>query len=88
MPPEKFEDTKWINRRKRQYNDQKKKENNYVQYTTQKTKDRGIQSPLKTGDEPRCSGRVGSSCSICDNRITLVTTSLRLRQTEHIRGHL
>jgi hypothetical protein len=76
MPPEKFEDTKWINRKKRQYNDQKKKENNYVQYTTQKTKDRGIQSPLKTADEPRCSGRVGSSCSICDNRITLVTTSL------------
>jgi len=30
---------------------------------TYKTKDRVTRTPLKTGGELRCSGRVGSSCS-------------------------
>ena len=38
---------------------------NELQNTTQKTKDRATRTPLKTGDEHRCSGRVGSSCSTC-----------------------
>jgi len=43
--------------------------------TTQKTKDKVTRTPLKIGDEPmiRCSGRVGSSCSITYIRhVTLV----------------
>jgi hypothetical protein len=35
---------------------------------TYKTKDRVTRTPLKTGDELRCSGRVSSSCSTSDNR--------------------
>jgi len=35
--------------------------NNDEQNTTQKLKDRTTGTPLKTGDELRCSGRVGSS---------------------------
>ena len=31
---------------------------------THKTKDRVTRTPLKTGDELRCSGGVGSSCSL------------------------
>ena len=34
---------------------------NDLQNTTQKTKDRATQTPLKIGGELRCSGRVGSS---------------------------
>ena len=33
---------------------------------TYKTKDRETRTPLKTGDELRCSGRVGSFCSTSD----------------------
>jgi hypothetical protein len=41
---------------------------------THKTKERATRTPLKTGDELRCSGRVGSSCSTSDtNRVNLVT---------------
>jgi hypothetical protein len=45
----------------RQYNDQKKKDkrtDNDLQNTTQKTKGRTTWTPLKTGVELRCSGRV------------------------------
>jgi hypothetical protein len=35
---------------------------------TNKTKDRVTRTPLKTGDEFRCSGRVSSSCSTSDTR--------------------
>ena len=45
----------------RQYNGQKKKDkktNSGLQNTTQKTKDRATLTPLKTGGELRCSGRV------------------------------
>ena len=41
---------------------------------TYKTKDRVTRTPLKTGGELRCSGRVGSSCSTSDTRrVNLVT---------------
>ena len=40
---------------------------------TYKTKDRVTRTPLKTGGELRCSGRVGSSCSTSDiRRVNLV----------------
>ena len=37
-------------------------------YTKHKTKDRITGTPLKTGDELICSGRLSSSCSISDTR--------------------
>ena len=41
---------------------------------TYKTKERITQTPLKTGGQLRCSGRVGSSCSTRDTRrVNLVT---------------
>ena len=41
---------------------------------THKTKDRVTRTPLKTGGELGCSGRVGSSCSTSGtNRVNLVT---------------
>jgi hypothetical protein len=41
---------------------------------THKTKDRVTRTPLKTGGELRCSGRVSSSCSTSDTRrVNLVT---------------
>jgi hypothetical protein len=41
---------------------------------TYKTKDRATRTPLKTGGDLRCSGKVSSSCSTSDNRrINLVT---------------
>ena len=39
-----------------------------IQNTYTKTKDRVTRTPLKTGGELRCSGRVGSSCSTSDTR--------------------
>ena len=44
-----------------------------------KTKDRVTRTPLRTGGELRCSGRVGSSC---------FTSDARLRQVEHNHGYL
>ena len=35
---------------------------------TYKSKDRVTRTPLTTGDEHRCSGRVNSSCSTSDTR--------------------
>ena len=69
-----FEDTKGIIRirksKKNRHNGNKNKRrtNNDQQSTTQKTKDRVTRTPLKTGGELRCSGRVGSSCSTSYNR--------------------
>ena len=41
---------------------------------THKTKDRMTRTPLKTGVELKCSGRVSSSCSTSGtSRVTLVT---------------
>jgi len=50
--------------------------NNDLQNTTQKTKDWATRTPLKTGGELRCSGRVRSTGTICgthDDRIIYVT---------------
>jgi len=64
---------------------------------TYKTKDRVTRTPLKTGAELRCSGRVSSSCSTSGTRrVILVTnpvisegrTGKCLQQVKHIRGHL
>jgi hypothetical protein len=44
---------------------------------TYKTKDRVTRTPLKTGGELRCSGRVGSSCSTSGTRrVNLVILSI------------
>ena len=63
---EKFEDTKGairnrISKKNRKHNGQKKKckrTNNDRQNIHHKTKDRVTRTPLKTGGELRCSGRV------------------------------
>jgi hypothetical protein len=52
---------------------------------THKTKDRVTRTPLKIGDELRCSGWVGSSCSTSDiRRVNLVTNPV----INHERGML
>jgi len=43
--------------------------------TKQKTKDRATRTPLKTGGELRCSGRVGSSYSTSGTRRSTLMTS-------------
>jgi hypothetical protein len=62
---------------------------------TYKTKDRVTRTPLKTGGELRCSGRVNISCSTSGTRrVNLVTNPVisrewgKDREVEHIRGHL
>ena len=66
--------------RDRQHNSQTKMEkrtNTDLQNTTQKTIGWGTRTLLSTGDEFRCSGRVGRSCSTSDTRrisVTLVTS--------------
>ena len=62
-----LEDTKGvirirISKKDRQHNGQKKKDKQRSTKHTQKTKDRVTRTPLKSGDELRCSGRVSSSC--------------------------
>ena len=42
--------------------------NNDLQITTQKTKDRSTQTPLKAGCDLRCSEKVSSSCSTSETR--------------------
>ena len=42
---------------------------------TRKTKDRVTRTPLKTGDELRCSGRVSSSYSTSDTRRVNIVTN-------------
>jgi hypothetical protein len=64
----------------RRHNGQKKKDkrtNNDLQNTTQKSKDQATWTPLRTGDELRCSGRVCSSCSTSD---TLVADLVKITQ--------
>jgi hypothetical protein len=78
-----FKDIKGVIRirksKKDRRNDQMKKDkrtNNDLQNTTHKTKDRVTRTPLKTGGELRCSGRVGSSCFTSGiSRVNLVTTN-------------
>ena len=60
-----FEDIKGVIRirkssKNREHNGQKKKDKQRSTRHTHKTKDRVTQTPLKTGDELRCSGRVSS----------------------------
>ena len=65
-----------ISKKNRQHNDQKKiyKKTNNDQQNTYKIKDRVTRTPLKTGGELRCSGRVGGSCSTSETRrVNLVT---------------
>jgi hypothetical protein len=69
---EEYEDTKGViriskSKKNRQHNGQRKMTNGQTTiYKTLhiKTKDRVTRTSLKTGGELRCSGRVGSSCSI------------------------
>jgi hypothetical protein len=51
------------NKKERQLNGQKKGQPTIYKNTTQKTKDRAKRTPLKTGGELRCSGRISSVCS-------------------------
>ena len=73
-----------ISKKNRQHNGQKKKyksTNNDLQKHTYKTKDRITWTPLKTGGELRCSGRVGSSCSTSGTRrVNLVTNPVISRE--------
>ena len=76
---EEFEDTKGairirISKKIRQHNGQKKKDKKrYIKHTHQ-TKDRVTRTPLKTGGELRCSGRISSSSSTSGiRRVNLVT---------------
>ena len=83
-----IEDTKEVIRirisKDTQHKGQKKKDkrtNNDLQSITHKTKDRTSRTPLKTGDELGCSGRVGSSCSTSGiHRVTLVTNMAIIHQ--------
>jgi hypothetical protein len=86
----------------RQYNGQQKRDkraNNYLQNTTQKTKDRATRSLLKTGCELMCSGREAVPDPLVAPVLLLLLhtrwqvtneerSGLWIRQTEHIRGHL
>jgi hypothetical protein len=77
---EEFEGTKGvirirISKKDRQHNGQKDKQRSTKH--TYKTKDRVTQTPLKTGGELMCSGRVSSFCSTSDtHRVNLVTNSV------------
>jgi hypothetical protein len=68
-------------KKKRQYSRQKRNDNrinNGRQNTPQKTKDRATRTSLKTGEELRCSGRVGISFSTNGiHRVTLVTNPVK-----------
>jgi hypothetical protein len=55
----------------------RKKTNNNLQITTEKTKDRAARTPLKPGGVLMCSGRISSSCSIYDTcRVTFATNTV------------
>ena len=76
---EEFGDTKYViriraSKKNRQHNGQKKKDKQRSTKHTHKTKDRIRGTPLETGGELRCSGRVSSSSSTSGTRhINLVT---------------
>jgi len=72
---EEFEDTKGVIRI------QKDKQRSTKH--THKAKDRVTRTPLKTGGELRCAGRMSSSCSTSGTR-----RGKSLLQEEHIRCHL
>ena len=66
-----------ISKKNRQHNGQKKKVQKDKQRSTKhthKTKDQVKRTPLNTGGELMCSGRVSSSCSISSTRrVNLIT---------------
>jgi hypothetical protein len=63
--------------------------NNDLQNTPQKTKDRVTRISLITGGEPRCSGRVSSSCSTRGTRhVTLGTNPMISHEWGKDRGVL
>ena len=59
-----------ISKKNRQHNGKKEglKDKQRSTKHTRKTKDRVTRTPLKSGGELRCSGRVGSSCSTSGTR--------------------
>ena len=64
----------------RQHNDQKKKDkrtNNDLQNITHKAKDRVTRTPLKTGSEFRCSGRVGIYSPLCNKTVKHTNCSVQ-----------
>ena len=76
---EEFEKTKIairirISKKNRQQKEKGQKDKKRPTKPTYKTKDRVTRTPLKTGGELMCSGRVSSSCSTSDTRrVNLVT---------------
>jgi len=50
-----------------------KRTTNHLQNITQKTTDRSKRTPLSTGNELMCSGRVSSSCSTCDKCYSILS---------------
>ena len=68
-------------KKNRQHNGQKKKDKQRSTKHTYKTKDRVTRTPLKTGGELRCSGRVSSSCSTSGtHNVNLVTNPVISRE--------
>jgi hypothetical protein len=53
--------------------------NNDPQNITQKTKDRVTRTPLKSGVELRCSGRVSSSCSLMQEEFEDTKEVIKIR---------
>jgi hypothetical protein len=84
---EEFEYTKGvirinISKKNRQRNGQKKKVQKDKQRSTKhthKNKDRVTRTPLKTGGDLMCSGRVGSSCSTSGTRRDNLVTNPVIR---------
>ena len=79
---EEIEDTKGVIRicisKNRKHNGQKKKVQKDKQRSkkhTYKTKDQVTRTPLKTGGELMCSGRVSSSCSTCGTHRAILVTN-------------
>ena len=75
LEQEEFEDTKGAIRirisKNKQHNGEQKKPQKDKQRSTKhtyKTKDRVTRTPLKTGGELMCSGRVNNSCTTSDTR--------------------
>ena len=73
----------------------RKRTNNPLQSTTQNTKDWAARTPLKTGGELRCCGRVSISCSSSDTHLVSLVTNPVIshewgedHEVEHIWRHL
>ena len=62
----------------RQHNGRKKKDKQRSTKHRHKTKDRVKRTPLKTGDELRCSERVSSSCYTSGTRRVNLVTNIEI----------